>query len=49
MQQMKRLIYQVYVPIRGESKLYNLCVDSVAKYGMYHEKMDNGVGLKKEK
>ena len=33
---MKRLIYQVYVPIRGESKLYNLCVDSVAKYCEWH-------------
>lgn len=29
---MKRLIFQIYIPIRGESKLYNLCTDSVAKY-----------------
>lgn len=29
---MKRLIFQIYLPIRGESKLYNFCTDSVAKY-----------------
>ena len=37
---MKRLIFQIYLPIRGESKLYNLCTDSVAryceKYGLDH-------------
>ena len=29
---MKRLIFQIYIPIRGQSNLYNLCTDSVAKY-----------------
>jgi hypothetical protein len=29
---MKRLIYQVYIPIRGQSNLYDFCIDSVSKY-----------------
>ena len=37
---MKRLIYQVYIPIRGSSNLYDLCVESAdnycKKYGIDH-------------
>lgn len=33
---MKRLIFQINIPIRGESNLYNLCTDSVAKYCERH-------------
>lgn len=29
---MKKLIYQVYIPIRGQSKLYDFCIESVSKY-----------------
>lgn len=29
---MKRLLFQIYLPIRGESKLYNFCTDSAARY-----------------
>jgi len=29
---MKQLIFQVYLPIRGPSNLYDFCTDSVAKY-----------------
>lgn len=29
---MKRLIYQVYIPIRGSSNLYDFCTESVAQY-----------------
>lgn len=33
---MKRLIFQIYLPIRGENNLYNTCVDSVAQYCKKH-------------
>ena len=33
----KRLIFQVYIPIRGKSKLYDFCVDSVSKYCKKHD------------
>jgi len=29
---MKRLLFQIYLPIRGESNLYNFCTDSAARY-----------------
>jgi hypothetical protein len=29
---MKRLLFQIYIPIRGQSNLYDLCTESAAKY-----------------
>lgn len=34
---MKRLIYQVYIPIRGRNKLYDHCTNSVQEYCKRHD------------